>query len=96
MAPYPSKRTGPGSWVILYDDQGTQYGYLWVSASGSIGYVASSSPGVGKRPDIQGALTTGSNTGKTARQVFDTWAAKKSGTVIAGPVMSGSLDLLPA
>lgn len=93
--PYPTNRTGQGSWCILYAADKTQYGYLWVSVAGSIGFVASSAEGVAKRPDLQGAFTSGSNSGKSARSVFDTWAAKNTGAVIAGPVQNGLLHLLP-
>lgn len=93
---YGTERTGPGSWVILYDAAQRQLGYLWVSDAGGLGYVASSDVGMGKRPDLKGAMTAGWNQGKTARQVFDTWAAKRSGAVVAGEVQSGVLDLLPA
>lgn len=94
--PYGTKRTGPGSWVILYrGPDRVQFGYLWVSQAGGIGFVASSAEGVAKRSDLRGAFTQGENTGKTARQVFDTWAAKTTGTVVAGPVQSGALELLP-
>lgn len=93
--PYPTNRSGPGSWVIVYDAEKVQLGYLWVSDAGSIGYVASSAQGVGKRPDLKGAFTAGYNSGKSARALFDQWAAKKSGTVTAGPVQNGLLHLLP-
>jgi hypothetical protein len=93
---YGTERKGPGAWVILSNAQGIQLGYLWVSDAGSIGYVASSDAGVGKRPDLKGAFTAGANQGKTARETFDTWAAKRSGAVVAGPVRTGLLDLLPS
>lgn len=92
---YGTTKTGPGRYVILRDAQGTQLGYLWCSDSGGIGWVASSSQGLAKVPDFQTSFTSSAKAGKTARAVFDTWAARKD-TVVAGEVRTGDLALLPA
>lgn len=92
---YGTTKTGPGRYVILHDAQGVQFGYLWCSDAGGLGFVPSSAPGLAKVPDLRGSFTSGEKSGKTARAVFDTWAARKD-TVVAGPVRTGDLGLLPA
>lgn len=93
---YGTTKAGPGRCVHLYDAQGVQLGYLWTSDAGGLGFVASSAPGVKKIPDLKGSFTSGANSGKTARAVFDTWAEKRTGSVVAGDVRTGDLSLLPA
>lgn len=94
--PYGTVKTGPGRTVILRDAQGVQFGYLWCSDAGGLGFVPSSAPGVAKVSDLQGSFTAGSKAGKTARAVFDTWAARKD-TVVAGDVVVvPDLSLLPS
>lgn len=92
---YGTTKAGPGRYVILYDAEGAQLGYLWCSDAGGLGFVASSAPGVAKVPDLRGSFTSGAKSGKTARQVFDTWAARRD-TVVAGEVRTGDLGLLPS
>ena len=92
---YGTTKTGRGRYVHLYDAEGTQLGYLWCSDAGGLGFVASSAPGVKKVPDLRGSFTSGEKSGKTARAVFDTWAARRD-TVWAGDVRTGDLSLLPS